>query len=426
MNVCPVCGFRNPDQNLRCFRCEALLKADDAEYERSVAEADRKREWQWSITLRGWLERIWQRTPTRAFWETPENLTYRFPWTAAVLSIVPGAGQLYNHQWKKALLFSALMVFGAGICVLTLTWRFSNVLLIGLLLMWLNIWSDALGTAVRINGQDWSLRNSIASWFAIMFMAGIVITAMQFLIPALILLAIILWGAFITSMYRSEAGHWATRSRFLVGSLAVLIVVLIVVARHRHTDRIFTFVHIFKSAHEPVLSRGDIVLVNNIGYWFGEPQAGDMVHCNPGAFTLEQSTGLGANVYRINIQDYFQRVMGGPGDRLERKGGKYYLNGKQLPSDREPIRGDLLPDGVFDVPPGKYFVPITTIPYDPIGGMVMVMVGGISPDSIKNPGIMKQWFEASLVGEEDIFGRAVAVVNPPLNRRWLPRMEQGP
>lgn len=420
MNVCPICGFRNPDQNVRCFRCEALLKHDDAEYDKSMAKARSKTKADWLVGFWGSLERMWQGLPTRRLWEVPENLTHRFPWTAAGLSILPGLGQLYNQQFGKAAFLAAVWWSYAVFCLFTLTTPLSNWLLLGLLLVFLLIWNDALVSAIRINGQGWSLRNSVAAWFALMFMAGIVITALQFLLPFLIILALIVWTNFVSAMFRVDQGHWSTRGRFIMGSLGVFLLAMIFMARQTNSERVFTFVRIFKDVHAPVLDKGDMVFVNNMSYWFREPAFGEMVHCDPGPITIEQSAGMGTNVYRINIEDYFQRVIGLPGDRIERKDGKYYRNGSPFPEDIEPIRGDLLPDGTFEVPAGKYFCPITKIPGDFTGNLASLLhMSGPQPTDIKSHGIMKGWFDSSMLPKSALYGHAIAVMNPPTHRRWI-------
>jgi signal peptidase I len=101
----------------------------------------------------------------------------------------------------------------------------------------------------------------------------------------------------------------------------------------------------------PTLQIDDRLIIDKISYRFGDPQRGDIVVFNPTA-QLEKE----------NYKDAFiNRVIGIPGDRVEVKSGKVYLNGKVLPEKYldEPPRyqwssNELTPDGI--VPLGHYLV----------------------------------------------------------------------
>lgn len=427
MNTCPICGIRNPDSNVRCFQCQALLRQDANEYAKSVRQADASMRRDRRARMKERISELLARILPRRLRELPQDLVYRFPWTAAGLSIIPGAGQLYNHQPVKAAVFAGGWWTGAALCVLMLTQPYSNLLLLVLLFFYLVIWNDALATAVRINGQDWPLRNSLAALFALMFTAGMAITGLQFLLPFLILLALIVWVQFLGAMLRPDGS--STRSRIALGGTAVFLVIIVVLARQSDTERVFTLVHVIKDVHAPVIDDGDIVLVNNTAYWFQEPRFGEMVHFDPGVFTIERRMGRIVDIYRINIQDYFQRIVGMPGDRIVKKGDKYFRNGEPFPAGVRPIRDDVLFDGTFEVPSGKYFCPITTIPADDPVVLAQKLgwetridgeTGGVySPRTMTGEGILQRWFEASCVSKDDIKGHAIAVINPPTHRQWL-------
>jgi len=61
---------------------------------------------------------------------------YRNPWAAAFLSLIPGLGQLYNHQPKKALTIFLFAAACLALAAATLYHPFSNYILMGCLLAW--------------------------------------------------------------------------------------------------------------------------------------------------------------------------------------------------------------------------------------------------------------------------------------------------
>jgi signal peptidase I len=331
---------------------------------------------------------------------------------------LPGAGQLYNGQRGKAALLAAGWWPAAALCVLTLTQPFSNWLLLGTLLFWVLIWNDAVVTAVRIQGGDWTTRNSVAVFFAGMFYAGLLATALQFLLPTLVALAVFLWLSATTAMGRSRGSRYPVGLRSMLIGTAVFITVLALLIWKGDTQRIFTFVAVIKKSQEPMIAKGDKVFVNNAAYWFGEPRIGDVIHFDPARFTAQR----GSNIYSINIQDYFQRVSALPGDLLEKRGGEMLRNGMPLPEDLRPNGWQLMPDWKYEVPAGRYFAPVTHVPDDIISGAFMSMLGGGSTPSLSEGlggMILQGWKEAAMVSKSAIKGRAVAIANPPVHRCWL-------
>jgi signal peptidase I len=415
MQTCPVCDFRNPDINTRCFKCNALLKDDPEEVARAIHSADKKREWGATVKIQGLLESALRQNRLVRLWrDTPADLPHRFPFTAAGLSILPGLGQIYNHQYMKALIFAAAWLVYLAVCVATITNPFSNYLLLGLLLFWVLIWNDALVTSVRINRQNWPLRNTFAAWFALLFIAGIVITAAQWLVPAMLLLMLISWSTALSSLADSQRDHWTGSQRSVLFFAGIIFATIAFFSQKSHSTRLFTFVRLFKSVHAPVLDRGDVILVNNVAYWYSEPQPGDLIHFDPPRFSMENASS--GDVYAINISDYFQRVLGIAGDTVEKRDGKFFRNGSPLPESTVPIGVEFMPDGKWKVPPDKVFAPVTRIPFDVVTGLLAAQ----GPDHIFTPGLlMKGWEDSIMVPISSIYGRGVCIMNPPTHRRWL-------
>jgi signal peptidase I len=96
----------------------------------------------------------------------------------------------------------------------------------------------------------------------------------------------------------------------------------------------------------PTLDINDRLMVEKISYLFTAPQRGDIIVFNP---TEELS--------KQKFNDAFiKRIVGVPGDQLEVKDGKVYVNNQPLTENyisREPIRGQF---GPVIVPANQYFV----------------------------------------------------------------------
>jgi signal peptidase I len=71
----------------------------------------------------------------------------------------------------------------------------------------------------------------------------------------------------------------------------------------------------------PTLQIDDRLIIDKLSYRFGDPQRGDIVVFNPTA-QLEKEKYKDA---------FIKRVIGIPGDRVDVKAGKVYINGKVLP-----------------------------------------------------------------------------------------------
>ncbi|MCL2420455.1 MAG: signal peptidase I [Defluviitaleaceae bacterium] len=94
---------------------------------------------------------------------------------------------------------------------------------------------------------------------------------------------------------------------------------------------------------EPTLSHGDMVVLSRVGYWFGEPEAGDII----------------AFPFRENPSEYYiKRIIGTPGDVVDFQNSRFIVNGQELDYDFAQVdtmsQGDTtLPVTVED---GYFFV----------------------------------------------------------------------
>ena len=94
----------------------------------------------------------------------------------------------------------------------------------------------------------------------------------------------------------------------------------------------------------PVMSNGDITLINRFAYNMGTPKRGDVVAFKP--------NGNDRSYY------YIKRIVGLPGETVEIRDGKIYINDKEL--EEEYITSEIDDAGIVDEPiklgTNEYFV----------------------------------------------------------------------
>ncbi|GAB4313582.1 MAG: hypothetical protein Kow0059_04810 [Candidatus Sumerlaeia bacterium] len=405
MKKCQACGFCNTDREARCLRCGAVLdtradRLDGLPYAqageegtgpRRKASGGPERRGRPSVlsapanlALRAAAgARRGLRALGRGLFAAPlpGNLSWRQPLLAGVLGVlVPGLGQLYNHRWKKAFWVAAGWGVGAAVAAATFRWEAGLTLAIGslgiehrfylsnvILFLWgmFVLWAanDAFVDACLINGQRWTGRDSWALFFAEIFSVGALAVVIQFF-----------------------------------GSPVV------------------KFISVRQGGFEPTLRHHDRVIVEALSYWFREPRRGDVVLYNPGRFTIERPGGLADAVWVINEQRSFERVLGLPGDVLERRAGRLFLNGQPLPDELGPLGSEFpLAEFRLQAPPGHYILVFSHTPTD----AMLKLLGQDQPPRLDAGWVVKGWEEVCVVAKKDIYGRAVAVYQPPPHRRWL-------
>jgi signal peptidase I len=108
--------------------------------------------------------------------------------------------------------------------------------------------------------------------------------------------------------------------------------------------------YIASGSMQPTLEIDDRLIVDKLSYHFQDPQRGDIV-----VFSAPEAA-LTACGLQPNFRDPFiKRAIGLPGDRIEVKSGKIYINGQQL-QEAYPARSPLYNWGPATVPPKSYFL----------------------------------------------------------------------
>lgn len=357
MKVCPRCKFYNQDKNKRCLKCGWTLEPtkDLPETPTRLRSDPLEKP---ARKIYGLFRDLFSFLRS----EIPEA-PYRFPYLAAGLSLLFGAGQVYNRQYKKALLFCLAHIACLVIVATTITDPRSNLIILGYVAFLLFVYNDGLVTALRINGQQWTVRYTIAAYSALFFILGIGITLGQF---------------FVFS--------------------------------------IFKLILVTQDTIEPVLCEWDLVYVDCMYYKFASPKRGDIVFYTPEPFHIEVHGGMESTRYYVQERRTFERVMGLPHDVVERKEGKFLLNGRPMTPWCQP----LLPDNIhanmrFVVPGDRYLVIFSHSPKE----LGIGSIGGNAPP-LNAPGVtLDGWDKACLVRKKQIIGRSIFIMNPPTHRRFL-------
>jgi signal peptidase I len=132
---------------------------------------------------------------------------------------------------------------------------------------------------------------------------------------------------------RRAAKEWI----ILVG---IALIVAIVVRQF-----VFQLFYIPSGSMIPRLEIGDQVFVNKLAYDFGDPARGDLV-------VFERPD----NWRDVNVKDLVKRIVGLPGETIEGRRGRVFINGKPLPEPYLPAGTDTSNFGPLTIPSDQYFM----------------------------------------------------------------------
>ncbi|MCU0544974.1 MAG: signal peptidase I [Oscillatoriaceae cyanobacterium Prado104] len=108
--------------------------------------------------------------------------------------------------------------------------------------------------------------------------------------------------------------------------------------------------YIASGSMQPTLEIDDRLIVDKLSYHFQDPQRGDIV-----VFTAPESAVTACGLPPNSRDPFIKRAIGLPGDRVEVKSGKIYVNGEQL-QESYPARSPLYNWGPATVPPNSYLM----------------------------------------------------------------------
>jgi signal peptidase I len=127
--------------------------------------------------------------------------------------------------------------------------------------------------------------------------------------------------------------------------IGAVVLVAITVSAWRYSQEAFETYQVPSESMVPALKIGDRILAESLSYEIHDPNRGDVV-----VFDAPPEAEV------PGISELVQRVVGMPGETIEGRGGRIYI-------DREPLREPYLPEGVQSrdfgpvlIPADEYFV----------------------------------------------------------------------
>lgn len=365
MIKCPSCGFNNADSRERCVKCQTMLKAQavpDGSH-----TADKGREAPNPLVS---IRRSYYFLGEKLRGRLPENVPHRYPWSAAYLSILFGAGQLYNHQPRKAVLFACLYIALVGWIVYTWFDYGNNAAVLVAFFWMLYAIADGYSIAVKVNGEAFNWRNVAAVWFAFMFLISGVVFLGQFFS----------YGFFQMTTVKTDTMAPALE----------------------RGDKVFT------------LSAGEGLLMKR----------GSIVYFDPPPLVYERPGGLSTDIYSLNQQNGWGVITAVEGDLVKwEPGGPIKVNGEPIPPAWLPINPDGYPGSMEARVPKDHVCILFT--HGVSQGGLLSFLGGSYGSAVPNPRIaaqsgyiIKNYEEAIMVPRSAIWGITLFRYYPPPRREW--------
>jgi len=403
MKTCPGCGFHNTDERDRCLKCGAALEHDwqAAPHKVRLRRIPFHRLSAAAADVYYALRRLF-------VFPLPQECPRRDPWLAGFLSLLPGLGQAYNRQYRKAALFFAVFVATFWLAIATVLHALSYLFII-LFVGWvLFSFNDAAVAAVRINGQEWPRLYSIALYSALFFYLGVFWSLSQFFLVGLFV-GVILYSLY--SLFWPEGQ--VSRAKILTTLTVAFGIFLVCCVLSRSGNPVLhRWIYWAQDILAPALRKGDFIYVDSVSYWFREPRLGEIVLYNPRTYRISQ----GDMLYVVNSYNAIERIVALPGDRFSRDGEHFYRNGERVPPQYQPLNPDGLPDHFdFDVPKDRFLVLIS---YGVSEKMLFGMLGTFTSPTPRE-GSSPDWGDACMVARDEIRGRCLLIWHPVGHRRWL-------
>ena len=414
MKTCPRCGFHHVDEDERCIRCGTFLEtldeadplaaADREVFDFAPGQEIRSRWWEGPLRLFATPLRWISILRMRLACPLPEDVGYRRAWIAGALSVLPGLGQLYNHQPKKAAILFVFVMLVFALAIATIYHPASNWILIGYVLAVVYAFNDGIITAKRINEEWLPWQLGVAYYCAWIFYVCMLCLTIQFL-----------------------GRHYVVKFRYISGDEVA-----------------------------PYLRKSEKIGVDCYTYSFlREPRVGDVVFYDPPTLKIENTTmldesleniernadkiakiqaeyGMGGLAYRIlggsapwadvmlvDPGSAVERIVAGPGQTFERRAGVFYRDGRPVSLEEEPLVTDqLLQDFKLEAPEDSYII-LFSYTGDAYDYMARESEFNVKIPRLDDPKWLNQnWPEASVVPREGIVGRVWFVYQPPPARRW--------
>jgi len=358
-------------------------------------------------SLRGVLGRTWNRVARFFQYQTTKEGRPPSPWLALQLSMIPGGGQLY-----LGIPVHAAMHLGAFIAAIVLLRAFLFTLLaevfaiVALLVVAFSM-NHAFITAQEIAFGSW--QEGTKRWgglFLLMMLISIGISLTQYVAIIWIVVAIGL-NATLYSFDRRLDGKPQSGAEIMI-ALAFFTFTFFGVW---FLPEVFwhSALRLHKQTQPnmyPLFELGDRITFETVSRAWSPLGRGDIVLYDPPRWSVE----IGKDEYVVNMTLNMERIIGVPGDVIEKKGSNYFLNGQPAPEEALPLVTNQIDyDFRIAVPPGKYLILFSYRAYE-----WLLLSSRTAP--VIPPNELER---VSLISEEEISHRALLRHWPPSRRMWL-------
>ncbi len=298
------------------------------------------------------------------------------PWLAVLLSyLFPGIGQIYSGKKLRGAIVISIIFFLNALAfweMFRAEGKLENALFIALLGIVILVWNvfDAHKTARKRNSEEFenARKNSKDPWLT-MFLSNIfyglgyiyigkwwltILAAIALIILSHIFPEIL--SSLIIPIFAAIVAYLSYRAtpvnREISKRLAILIASLLPIINYLPWIFIIltrSFIvetrYIPSSAMRPTLEVKDRLIIDRYNYRFSKPQRGDIIVFSP----TEELTKMGHQA------DFLKRVIGLPGEKIEIKQKKVYINDRPL-AEEYILAPPAYRFGPVIVPEDEYFV----------------------------------------------------------------------
>ncbi|MDI6783331.1 MAG: signal peptidase I [bacterium] len=367
---CRQCGINNPAGNKTCFVCGARLPHISPE-EIELPTLPKTKSFRGIRNLTFGLKLRKDAFKSALQYFEMQWQILRRPWWAAWLSIIPGLGQAYNRQWIKALVYFSIYLILIIAIIIKINDQISDYIIYFALGLTAVSFVDALVTCLK-KYQDIELefqptrRQKISAFFYALFAFGLLLIFLQF--------------------------EFATA---------------------------FRLVHINNNSLMPIVQRGDRVCINCVPYWFRKPIRGDVVWYHTEQFSAEDSND---NLWIIAEGTNIEKVIGLPGERVELRDKKIYINNIPLGTEYEPLVTKNMPNVQVQLPENTYFILRSVIPQP--GDTLADHLGMVLDLPSSHTALIRgteTWQRICSIPEKKIIGKVWFIYDPPQRRRFMTR-----
>ncbi|MFB3895826.1 MAG: signal peptidase I [bacterium] len=363
---CPQCGINNPANNEICFVCGTRIPKLAPENIKLPTLPKTK-------TFRGFrnlslsLKLRKDSLKGALHYLEMEWQILRHPWWAAWLSVIPGLGQAYNRQWAKSIVFFSIYL----------------ILIIAII--------------IKINDP--------VSDYIIYFALGL--TAVSFV------------DAMVSCLkkYQDIDLEFQPTRRQKISALFYALFAFGAILMFCQLEFAFALrlVHINNDSLQPFVQKGDHVCITCVPYWFRNPKRGDVVWYFTESFMTEDNS---ENIFIIGEGTNMERVIGLPGELVEMKDGKIYINQVPLDTKYYPLVTKNIPNISVQLTKDTYFILRSVIPQpgDTMADQFSLLKGMPSSHNavIRDPAI---WRKVCSIPKKKIIGKPWFIYDPPQRRR---------